>query len=102
MRSEINISLKGRGSRTKGKNIGELLVVLSKQNQIAITKILNKSRNVGNAYRKAFCKYCGNEALAIEGKTLKCYALAGKKKDDLGTVDDSTSSRHIMGMCFDF
>jgi hypothetical protein len=33
---------------------------------------------------------------------LKRYALTGKKDDDLGTVDESTSLRHIMGMCFDF
>ncbi len=37
----------------------------------------------------------------IDGNNLKRYALAGKK-DDLGTVDDSTNLRHIMGMCFDF
>ena len=32
---------------------------------------------------------------------MKDFSLTGKK-DDLGTVGDSTSLRHIMGMCFNF
>ena len=35
----------------------------------------------------------------IDGNNLKSYALTGKK-DDLGTVDDSTSLQHVMKKCF--
>ena len=37
----------------------------------------------------------------IDGANLNNYALTGKK-DELGTVDNSTSLRHIMGLCTDF
>ncbi len=38
----------------------------------------------------------------METGNLKHYALTGKKDHDLGTVDKSTSLRHIMDMCYDF
>ncbi len=37
----------------------------------------------------------------IDGSNLQHYSLTGKE-DDLGTIDNRTSLRHIMGMCDDF
>ena len=98
-RSELEISLKGRGISTKGKNKREL-VVLCKQNQIAVTKNAERIKEGWEGKPKGLLQVLWERGL-IDGNNLKRYALTGKK-DDLGTVDDSTSLQHIMGMCFDF
>ena len=50
--------------------------------------------------KNVYDKECNVKEIVKE-HNLKRYALTGKK-DDLGIIDESTSLRHIMGMCFDF
>ncbi len=74
--------------------------MLCEQNQIAITKNVEQIKEGWEGQPKGLLHVLCEQGL-LDGSNLKCYALTGKK-DDLGTVDDSTSLWHTMGMCFDF
>ena len=98
--SELEISLKGRGISTKGKNKREL-VDLCKQHQIAITKNVKRIKEGWEGKPKGLLQVLWERGL-IDANNLKRYGVLTGKKDDLGTVDHNTSLQHIMGMCFDF
>ncbi len=96
-RSDLELELKGRGVTTKGKNKREL-DLLCKQHHISTMKINEKIKEGSQA--KGLLQVLWERGL-IDGSKSKHYLLIGKK-DDLGTVDNSTSLRHIMGMCHNF
>ena len=98
-RSELELDLQGKGISTKGKNKREL-VEICEQHHIAITKTEDKIKEGWEGKPKGLLQVLWERGL-IDGSKLKDYSLTGKK-DDLGTVDNSTSLRHIMGMCHDF
>jgi hypothetical protein len=95
----LELSLRGIGVGTKGKNKREL-VELCKHHSIVITKTVEKIREGWEGKPKGLLQILWERGL-INGNNLKQYSLTGKK-DQLGTVDESTSLRHIMGMCQDF
>ncbi len=82
---------------TKGKNEREL-VLLCKQHHISTMKVIKKIKEGWQG--KGFLQVLWERGL-IDGSKSKHNLLIGKK-DDLGTVDNSTSLRHIMGMCHNF
>ena len=98
-RSELELELRGRGVVTKGKNKREL-VQLCEQHHIAITKTVEKIKEGWVGKTKGLLQVLWERGF-IDNSNLKQYSLTGKK-DDLGTIDTSTSLRHIMGMCEDF
>ena len=98
-RTELEIDLRTLGVSTKGKNKREL-VEMCRQHQITITKNVEKVREGWQGKSKGLLQVLWERGL-IDGDNLNNYALTGKK-DELGTVDNSTSLRHIMGMCTDF
>jgi hypothetical protein len=98
-RSELELELKGRGAVTKGKNKREL-VQLCEHHQITIAKTVEKIKEGWEGKTKGRLQVLWERGL-LDASDLKQYALT-RKKDDLGTVDNSTSLRHIMGMCNDF
>ncbi|KAI2512942.1 hypothetical protein MHU86_1488 [Fragilaria crotonensis] len=98
-RSELEIELRGKNITTKGKNKREL-VELCQNNNIAVTKTVEKIKEGWEGKAKGLLQVLWERGL-IDGANVKQYSLTGRK-DDLGTVDDSTSLRQIMGMCHDF
>jgi hypothetical protein len=98
-RSELELDLRGKGVTTKGKNKREL-VELCGQHNITVMKTVEKVKEGWEGKAKGLLQVLWERGL-IDGNNLKQYSLTGKK-DDLGTVDDSTSLRHTMGMCHDF
>jgi hypothetical protein len=95
----LELELRGRGLVTKGKNKREL-VQLCEQHNIAIMKTVEKIKEGWEGKTKGLLQVLWERGL-IDASNVKNYSLTGKK-DDLGTVDNSTSLRHIMGMCHDF
>ena len=98
-RTELDIDLRALGINTKGKNKREL-VELCQQHQIETTKNVEKVKEGWEGKPKGLLQILWERGL-IDGTNLNNYSLTGKK-DELGTVDNSTSLRHIMGMCTDF
>jgi isochorismate hydrolase len=96
-RSELELEL--RGVVTKGKNKREF-VQLCEHHQIAIVKTVGKIKEGWEGKAKGLLQVLWERGL-LDASELKRYSLTGKK-DDLGTVDNSTRLRHIMGMCDDF
>ena len=64
------------------------------QNQIAITKNVERVKEGWEGKPKGLLQVLW-ERDHIDGNNLKSYALTGKK-DNLGTIDESTSLRHII------
>jgi hypothetical protein len=62
-------------------------------------KIIEKIRERWQAKSNDLLQVSWERGL-IDGSNSKHYLLTGKK-DDLGTVDNSTRLRHMMGMCHD-
>jgi len=98
-RSELELELRGKGISTMGKNKREL-VELCQHHNIAIKKAVEKVKEGWEGKPKGLLQVLWRRGL-IDGNNLKQYSLTGKK-DDLGTVNDSTSLQHVMGMCHDF
>ena len=98
-RTELDIDLRALGISTKGKNKREL-AELCQQHQIATLKNVEKVKEGWEGKPKGLLQILWERGL-IDGAKLNNYSLTGKK-DELGTVDNSTSLRHIMGMCTDF
>ena len=98
-RSELELELRGKGISTMGKNKREL-VELCQHHNIAIKKAVEKVKEGWEGKPKGLLQVLWERGL-IDGNNLKQYSLTGKK-DDLGTVNDSTSLQHVMGMCHDF
>jgi hypothetical protein len=76
-RSELEISLKGIGISTKGKNKREL-VALCEQNQIATTKNVERIKEGWEGKPKGLLQVLWERGL-IDGNNLKSYALTGRK-----------------------
>jgi hypothetical protein len=99
-RSELVIELRGKNVSTKGKNKRELVELCTFHN-IEVTKTVEKIKEGWEGKAKGLLQVLWERGL-IDGHNVKQYSLTGRK-DDLGTVDDGTSLRHIMGMlCHDF
>ncbi len=73
---------------------------MCQQHQIATTKNVANLKEEWEGKPKGLLQILWERGL-IDGTNLNNYSLTGKK-DALGTVDNSTSLRHIMGMCTDF
>ena len=99
-RTELELDLRGLGVSTKGKNKREL-VELCAQHQIAVSKNVEKIKEGWVGKPKGLLQVLWERGLIDTGVNLKDYSLTGKK-DALGTIDNSTNLRHIMGMCSDF
>jgi hypothetical protein len=95
-RAELELSLRGKGIGTQGKNEREL-VELCERHSIAITKTAEKIRERWEGKLKGLLQILWERGL-MDGNNEKHYS----QKDQLGKVDESTSLRHIMGMCRDF
>jgi hypothetical protein len=99
-RTELEIDLRTLGVSTKGKHKREL-VKMCRQHQITVlTKNVEKVREGWQGKSKGLLQVLWERGL-IEGDNLNNDALTGKK-DELDTVDNSTSLHHIMGICTDF
>ena len=73
---------------------------MCEHHQIAIVKTVEKIKEGWEGKTKGLLQVLFERGL-LDASNLKRYSLTGKK-DDLGTVDNSASLRHIMGMCNDF
>jgi hypothetical protein len=99
-RTELELDLRGLGVSTKGKNKREL-VELCTHHQIAVSKNVEKIKEGWVGKPKGLLQVLWERGLIDTGINVKDYTLTGKK-DALGTVDNSTNLRHLMGMCSDF
>ncbi len=91
--------MRGKNVSTKGKNKRELVELCTFHN-IEVMKTVEKIKEGWEGKAKGLLQVLWERGL-IDGHKVKQYSLTGRK-DDLGTVDDGTSLRHIMGMCHDF
>jgi hypothetical protein len=70
---------------------------LCKHHQIAIVKSEKEIKEGWEERTNGLLQVLWERGL-LDASDLKCYSLTSKK-DDLGMVDNSTSLRHITGMC---
>ena len=98
-RTDLELDLRGLGVSTKGKNKREL-AELCAHHQSAVSNV-EKIKEGWVGKPKGLLQVLWERGLIDTGINLKDYSLTGKK-DALGTVNNNTNLRHLMGMCSDF
>ena len=94
-RTEVELELRGRGLSVKGKNKRELVEICN-NNNIAITKAVEKIKEGWEGKAKGLLMQVLWERGLIDGANFNQYSLTGKK-DEFGVVDNDTNLTHLMG-----
>ena len=98
-KSEFFLELHSQGINTKGKNKKELIAICMNKS-IPINREVPRIKEGWVGKAKGLLQVLWERGY-IDTNKLSSYTLTGRK-DELGNVDLSLSSRHLMAMCTDF